>query len=119
MADSVAVLILIAVLVVAALFFFVLGRKMASGKLRPNSFVGIRVPSAFRSDGDWYSVQFACARYVVLLSFVLCDSALLFFVLGVIIADVPLAVPSVISAIQVAVAIVLLGRCAVKDEKRN
>lgn len=88
-----------------------------TGRLKPNPLIGIRVPTSLRSEKDWYSMQSACARYVILLSFIFLDSAILFFILEIVITSVSFAIPTMISVGQIAVAIALMGRAVTKQGK--
>lgn len=112
MADSVATWVLIAFFIGAALSFYVISGKMEAGRLRPNSFVGIRIPKSLRSEEDWYLVQSSCAWYVRLFSFVFLDCAVLFFLLEIVAVGIPFVVPTLVSMVQVVVVAALMARRA-------
>lgn len=112
MAEMVGAFVIAGVLMIGSAVIAVVGRKMRRREIGPNSFVGVRTRSAFRSREDWYAVQSSCAPFVLLLAFVFLDSAILFVVQGVLHEAIPILVPSIIMVVQLVVGIILVYRAA-------
>lgn len=116
MAETVAAFAIAGVLLIGSVVIAIAGRKMRRRELRPNSFAGVRTRGACRSREDWYAIQSACAPFVLLLAFFSLDSAILFIIQGVLHEAIPILVPSIIMAVQLAVGIVLVHRAASAEQ---
>ncbi|WP_136193158.1 SdpI family protein [Actinomyces procaprae] len=84
----------------------VTGVKMKRGSLKPNSLAGVRIPSAYRSEEDWYRIQAKCAHPAIAVGVICFDSAALFVVQAIFPSAIPIMVPVSIMSIQL-----ILGYC--------
>ena len=65
------------ILSVTGILLVVLGRRMATRRLPPNSWAGVRYEIALRSEENWYTMQARCAAATIGVGVVLLDSAVL------------------------------------------
>lgn len=112
MEDFAMTYLIVATLLISAAGFFVIGKRMGAGTLGPNSWVGIRTPHACKSEENWYATQSRCAPFVVLLSFISLDSAILFVIQGAFAQSIPFLVPTVVMIAQMVLGVYLLCRAA-------
>ncbi|PHP53702.1 SdpI family protein [Actinomyces ruminis] len=100
MADFLTSMLLVVACVAGGLTVTVIGVKMKRGTLKPNSFAGVRIPRAYRSEEDWYQIQSASANATLLMGFMFFDCAVLFAIQAFLPEVIPFLVPSGIFVLQ-------------------
>ncbi|RAX23196.1 MULTISPECIES: SdpI family protein [Actinomyces] len=119
MEDFLAGMLMTVVFAASGVLVTVIGVKMKRGTLKPNSFAGVRIPRAYRSEEDWYQIQSACANAVLLLGFICFDSAVLFVIQAFLPEIIPFVVPVVIMLIQMVLGIALIWYAALTAGKES
>ena len=104
------------ILSVTGILLVVLGRRMATRRLPPNSWAGVRYEIALRSEENWYTMQARCSTATIGVGVVLLDSAVLFAVQAALHETVSILIPVAIMLIQTVAGIAFLHvqarRCA-------
>ena len=104
------------ILSVTGILLVVLGRRMATRRLPPNSWAGVRYEIALRSEENWYTMQARCATATTGVGVVLLDSAVLFAVQAALHETISILFPMAIMLIQTVAGIAFLHvqarRCA-------
>ncbi|MDO4901681.1 SdpI family protein [Actinomyces sp.] len=118
MTDLVSSIVLACLMVIIGVLSTVVGLKMRKGSLKPNSLVGVRTPQAYRSDADWYQIQSASARPVLIMGAMGFDSAVLFVVQELIPEAIPFIVPVIITILQMIISIAMMWCAATTVTKR-
>lgn len=116
MADMIGAFVIAGILAIGSIIVAIVGKKMHTGKLTPNSFAGVRTPKALQSKEDWYAVQSSCSPFVLLLSLILFDSSILFIIQGLLHKVLPILIPCVIMAAQLCGGIALVYRAALSKQ---
>ena len=88
------------ILSVTGILLVVLGRRMATRRLPPNSWAGVRYEIALRSEENWYTMQARCAAATIGVGVVLLDSAVLFAVQAALHETISILFPIAIMLIQ-------------------
>ena len=88
------------ILSVTGILLVVLGRRMATRRLPPNSWAGVRYEIALRSEENWYTMQARCAVATIGVGVVLLDSAVLFAVQAALHETISILFPIAIMLIQ-------------------
>ena len=104
------------ILSVTGILLVVLGRRMATRRLPPNSWAGVRYEIALRSEENWYTMQARCAAATIGVGVVLLDSAVLFAVQAALPETISILFPMAIMLIQTVAGIAFVHvqarRCA-------
>ncbi|WP_136313025.1 SdpI family protein [Actinomyces procaprae] len=119
MTDLASSVVLACLMVFIAILSTVVGLKMRKGTLKPNSFVGVRTPQAYRSEADWRQIQSASARPVLIMGAVAFDSAMLFVVQAIIPEVIPFIVPVIISIVQMILCIAMMWHASTTASRRQ
>lgn len=117
MSDFLAGMLLAVVCAAGGLTATIIGVKMKRGTLKPNSFAGVRIPRAYRSEEDWYRIQSACANAALPMGFIFFDCAVLFAIQAFLPAVIPFLVPVGIFMPQSILGIALIWRSALTAAK--
>ena len=104
------------ILSVTGILLVVLGRRMATRRLPPNSWAGVRDEIALRSEENWYTMQARCATATTGVGVVLLDSAVLFAVQAALHETISILFPVAVMLIQTVAGIAFVHvqarRCA-------
>ena len=104
------------ILSVTGILLVLLGRRMATRRLPPNSWAGVRYEIALRSEENWYTMQARCAAATIGVGVVLLDSAVLFAVQAALHETISILFPMAIMLIQTVAGIAFVHvqarRCA-------
>ncbi|MBM6979581.1 MAG: SdpI family protein [Actinomyces succiniciruminis] len=117
MADFLASVLLAVACAIGGLLVTIIAAKMKRGTLKPNSFAGVRIPRAYRSEEDWYQIQSASANATLLMGFIFFDCAVLFLIQALLPEIVPFMFPCVVFVLQSILGIALIWYAALTADR--